>query len=259
MAQKMETQLQIRGLSRSFGGLKAVEDVSIDVRKGAIQAVIGPNGAGKTTLFNCVAGSLAPDTGTVHFQSENVTGLPPYRIAYAGISRTFQNIRLFANMTVLENVLMGLHTQGKSGFFAGMLRLPGGRAEEARLRERALSVAEELGLAPICSRLCAGLSFGEQRGVELARAIVSGPSLLLLDEPAAGLNAHETHELAAKIQAIRNRGITVLLVEHDMSLVMEISEYVVVLASGKKIAEGTPREVQANAEVVLVYLGEEDA
>ncbi|MFH0921506.1 MAG: ABC transporter ATP-binding protein [Fibrobacterota bacterium] len=255
----METFLEIKGLCRAFGGLRAVDNVSFDVTTGVIQAVIGPNGAGKTTLFNCVAGSLRPDSGSVSFCGRDITGQPPHRIARAGISRTFQNIRLFSNMTVLENVLVGLHTRGCAGFLAGMLRLPSAKREEKQLRAQGESVVKELGLSEIRDRPCAGLSFGEQRGVELARAVVSRPKLLLLDEPAAGLNMHETHALANRIKSIRDSGITVLLVEHDMSLVMDISERIVVLASGRKIADGTPKDIQANPEVVRVYLGDDDA
>ncbi len=250
--------LEVRGISRAFGGLKAVDDVSFEVASGEIKAVIGPNGAGKTTLFNLIAGALAPDSGEAYAGGLPIHGLEPYRIARHGIARTFQNIKLFPRMTVLESVMVGAHLSGSSGVFATMLRLPASRREEKALRERSMQVLEFTGIAHLAHEDAVSLAFGRQRVVEIARALAAGPALLLLDEPAAGLNIHETNEISEMIMKIRGGGTTVLVIEHDMSLVMNISDSIVVLSSGKKIAEGGPRDIQRNEEVVRVYLGEED-
>jgi branched-chain amino acid transport system ATP-binding protein len=251
--------LHVTGLGRRFGGLQAVGDVSFGVAAGSITALIGPNGAGKTTLFSLVAGSLTADTGEVHFDGRRIDRLRPHQIAALGLARTFQNLKLFAGMTVIENVMLGCHTRGEAGFWAAALRWPATVREERQIRERALATLDRVGLADCAHTEATSLSFGQQRAVEMARALASEPRLLLLDEPAAGLNMHETERLAEEIAAIRGQGITVLLVEHDMSLVMGISDVIVVLDSGRKIAEGTPSEIQKNEDVVRVYLGQDDA
>lgn len=247
--------LEVRGLSRSFGGLRAVDGVSFEAEANRITAVIGPNGAGKTTLFNLIAGSLRPDSGTVVFDGRDITGLKPYRVARCGIARTFQAIKLSGGMTALENVMIGRHTRSRAGFLSGMLGAPWTWAEEKSIKAEAMKAIELLGISAYAREKSAGLSFGIQRSVELARALASEPKLLLLDEPASGLNNRETRELADLIRRIRDMGIAVLVVEHDMSLVMDISDEVVVLNFGKKIACGTPREVQRDESVIEIYLG----
>ncbi len=251
--------LTVTSLCRSFGGLKAVDDVSFSVEKGSIKAVIGPNGAGKTTLFNCISGTIKPDCGSIMFEEQSLFGLPPYAVAERGVSRTFQNIKLCAHMSVLNNVQLGCHRHGKTGMLGGMASLPGARAEEKRNRIKALQAMETLAIEYMAEADASNLSFGQQRSVELARALACEPKLLLLDEPAAGLTMHETTALAALIGRIRDRGITVLLVEHDMSLVMEISDEILVLSNGQRIAEGKPHDIQTNPEVIRVYLGEDNA
>ncbi len=255
----MTALLDVRGLSRSFGGLRAVRDVSFRVEKGTVKALIGPNGAGKTTLFHLVSGFLPPDAGTVALRGEPIQGLPPHRIASLGVSRTFQHIRLFAQMTALENVMVGRHVRSRAGFLAGMLHLPFTRGEEREIEREAREALAFVGIPELAHVEATSLSYGQQRAVELARALASGPELLLLDEPAAGLNMRETSELARLIGRIRDRGITVLVVEHDMGLVMNVSDEVVVLSYGEKIADAPPRAVQRDPEVIRVYLGEDDA
>jgi branched-chain amino acid transport system ATP-binding protein len=248
--------LKVDNLHKHFGGLHAVNGVSFEVQEGTIKAVIGPNGAGKTTLFNLICGALPADSGTVAFAGQPILGMKPCQIAAAGISRTFQNIKMFPGMTALENVMVGLHTKSKAGFWAGMLHLPASRREEKRIRNRAYELLELLEIAQFADIEARSLAFGQQRAVEFARALASDPPLLLLDEPAAGLNIYETAEVARLICKIQQQGITVLLVEHDMSLVMDISDEIVVLSFGQHIAEGTPREIQHNQEVIQIYLGE---
>ncbi len=254
----MTPHLEVSAVSKRFGGVHAVKDVSFQVRTGTIKAVIGPNGAGKTTLFNIVSGFVAPDAGVIRFEGAPIHGQPPHRVAARGLSRTFQNIRLFSQMSALENVMVGRHLRGRSGFLAGMLRLPWTRREEAELRDRALDAMEFLGIAGLADADATSLAYGQQRAVELARALASDPRMLLLDEPAAGLNMRETRDLARLITRIRARGITVLLVEHDMSLVMDISDEVVVLSYGERIADDLPGAVQRDPQVIRIYLGEEE-
>lgn len=251
--------LEISSLSKSFGGLQAVSDVSFSVPKGIIKAVIGPNGAGKTTLFNLITGNIKASAGKVSFLGQPIQGLPPFRIAALGMSRTFQNIKMFAGMTALENVMVGHHVKSRAGFLAGMFPLPQTIKEERRIRQSAFELLELLDIAQFADTDASSLAFGQQRAVELARALASEPAMLLLDEPAAGLNIYETAELARLITKIRDRGITVLLVEHDMSLVMDISDEIVVLSFGIKIAEDTPHAIQTNKEVIQIYLGDSDA
>ncbi len=251
--------LEINGLDRSFGGLHAVNNVSFNVEQGVIKALIGPNGAGKTTLFNLLAGHLRPDRGEVLFNGCSIYRLSPDKIAEQGILRTFQNIKLFPGMTVIENILVGLHTKGKSGFLKNMVKWPGLKREEKALTNRAHEMLEFFDLEDCSNTEVSQLSFGRQRAVEFARALASNPRMLLLDEPAAGLNISETRVLAGQIKKINESGTTILIVEHDMSLIMEISQEIVVLSYGVKIAEGSPTEIQKNPEVVRVYLGESDA
>jgi branched-chain amino acid transport system ATP-binding protein len=249
--------LEVSGLTKRFGGLDAVKDVSFRVERGTVKALIGPNGAGKTTLFNLVSGFLAPDAGAVRLRGEAIQGSPPHRVAALGLSRTFQHIRLFSRMTALENVMVGRHVRSRAGFLAGMFHLPWTWSEERALARRAREALEFVGVGDLADAEATSLSYGQQRAVELARALASEPDLLLLDEPAAGLNMRETVELAKLVGRIRERGITVLVVEHDMGLVMNVSDEVVVLSYGQKIADAEPRAVQQHPEVVRVYLGED--
>lgn len=251
--------LEIKNINKRFGGLRAVNNVSFSVEQGSIKAVIGPNGAGKTTLFNLIAGNLPLNSGTVHFQQQPIHGLKPFQIACRGISRTYQNIKIFHGMTALENVMVGCHTCSKAGFLAGMFNLPGTGQEEKNIRLKSLELLELLEISAYAEVEAASLSFGQQRAVEFARALASDPQLLLLDEPAAGLNIYETAEVAKLITKIQAQGITVLLVEHDMSLVMDISDEIVVLSFGEKIAEDNPAGIQKNKEVIQIYLGDDDA
>jgi branched-chain amino acid transport system ATP-binding protein len=250
--------LKVTSLSKRFGGLQAVKDVSFTVGRGMIKAVIGPNGAGKTTLFNLVSGFLAPDFGTILFQNRPLHGKSPFEVAGHGMSRTFQHIKLFSRMTALENVMVGRHVRSRAGFLAGMLSLPWTRREEQEVRDHALAAMDFLGIAPLADVEATSLSYGQQRLVELARALASEPEMLLLDEPAAGLNMRETADLARLITRIRDRGMTVLIVEHDMSLVMNISDEIVVLSYGEKIADDKPLAVQRDPHVIRVYLGEDE-
>lgn len=242
-------------MSRSFGGLKAVNDVSFSVQPGLIKSVIGPNGAGKTTLFNLISGMLTADSGVVRQNGKEITRLQPHRITEMGICRTFQTTKLFSRMTVLENVMVGRHPRTKAGFLSGVLNLPWTWKEEREIRERSFELLDSLGLTDTAEDLASNLPFGKQRRLEIARALATEPSLLLLDEPAAGLNIYETREMADLVLKIRKWGITVLLVEHDMSLVMDISDEIVVLNYGSKVAEGRPEEIQRDSEVIRIYLG----
>jgi branched-chain amino acid transport system ATP-binding protein len=250
--------LEVEGVSKRFGGVRAVNDVSFRVEKGMIKAVIGPNGAGKTTLFNMVSGFVAPDAGTITFAGKPMHGEPPHRVAARGVSRTFQNIRLFPGMSALENVMVGRYLRARAGFLAGMLGLGRAAREDGAARERALEVMGFLGIADLAGVEATSLAYGQQRAVELARALASDPEMILLDEPAAGLNIRETRDLSALITRIRGRGITVLLVEHDMSLVMSICDEVLVLSYGEKIADADPPTVQKDPQVVKVYLGDDE-
>jgi len=254
----MSALLQVTRLNRFFGGLHAVADVSFSVKEGAIKAIIGPNGAGKTTLFNLISGSMEPSSGETHFQGELITGLKAHGIAMRGLARTFQNIKLCPHMSVLENTMLGRHTRSKAGFIAGMLNLPWTWREESEIREESLKILKLLSLEDLSDTEASSLPFGRQRATEFARALAAEPKLMLLDEPASGLNLQETEELAELILKIRDLDMTVLLVEHDMSLVMDISDEIVVLNYGEKIAEGTPSEIQKNREVIRIYLGEDE-
>ena len=253
-----DTLLELVSVHKRFGGLHAVDDVSFKVRTGAIKAVIGPNGAGKTTLFNLIAGNLPVSAGAIFFGGQEIQGKKTHQVACLGMARTFQNIKLFHGMTALECVMVGRHARSRAGFFSGLFGLPGSRKEERAIRAKSLELLEMFNIAQFAGVEATSLAFGQQRAVEMARALAAEPKLLLLDEPAAGLNIYETAEVARLICAIRDMGITVLLVEHDMSLVMDISDEIVVLSFGRKLAEDTPVHIQNNAEVIRIYLGEDD-
>lgn len=251
--------LEIRDLSKSFGGYQANSDVSTTVQAGSIHAVIGPNGAGKTTLFNMVSGVLPPTSGSVWFEGRQLTGLRPDRIARLGLVRTFQGVRLFGAMTVLENVQTGRHIRTRSDLLAMFLRVPGreGR-QEAATRERSMQLLEMVGLARQADAIASDLALADQRRLEIARALATEPRMLLLDEPVAGMNPTEVNEAAQLIRRIRDSGVTVLLTEHHMSLVMSISDRITVLNYGRKIAEGSADEVRRDPLVLEAYLGTEE-
>ncbi|MCQ9184489.1 ABC transporter ATP-binding protein [Streptomyces sp. IBSBF 2953] len=246
--------LEARGVIMRFGGLTAVRDVDLTVNTGEIVGLIGPNGAGKTTFFNCLTGLYVPTEGKVSYKG---TVLPPkpHLVTDAGIARTFQNIRLFANMTVLENVLVGRHTRTKEGLWSALLRGPGFRKAEAASRERAMELLEFIGLAHKADHLARNLPYGEQRKLEIARALASEPGLLLLDEPTAGMNPQETRATEELIFAIRDQGIAVLVIEHDIRFIMNLCDRVAVLVQGEKIVEGPAEVVQADERVIAAYLG----
>ncbi len=247
--------LELHDVSLAFGGLKAVDRVSLSVPRGAVKAIIGPNGAGKTTLFHLISGFLTPQGGSIRFEGEEIQGRPAYVLASRGISRTFQLVQLFDRMTVLENVMVGRHRLSRAGILAGALRLPWTVTEEQAIRARALEALEFVGLADRAHHRAAILPLGLKRLLEIARALAAQPALLLLDEPASGLDAVETERLKDMILALKDQGITILLVEHDMSLTMEVAEEIAVLNYGKLIADGSPRAVQKNPEVIAAYLG----
>jgi branched-chain amino acid transport system permease protein len=249
--------LEVRGLRKAYGGIKALQNVDLTVRAGSIVAVIGPNGSGKTTLFNLITGMVKPDAGTVRLAGADITGLAPHLIVERGIARTFQNLRLFANMTVTDNVLVGTHARTATGALGAVIRPPRVRREEEAARKRALSVLAIFGnrLLPRVAHLARTLSYANRRRLEIARALVSEPALLLLDEPTAGMNPTETLELTDQIRSLRERGITILLIEHKLNVVNEIADTVIVLDHGEKIAEGAPEEVHRNEDVLSAYLG----
>lgn len=247
--------LEIQGIGKAFGGVQALEDVEFHLEKASINGLIGPNGAGKTTLFNVITGIFPPDSGQVRFAGKSIQALEVHERVRTGIARTFQNVELFESMSVLENILVGMYTRTRSGMIESILRLSHTRREEKQARDRAMELLEFVGLQDYAHQKSSDLPFGWQRLVELARALAAEPRLLLLDEPAAGLNISETNQLGDLILEICSRGITILLVEHDMSLTMSISDQIVVLDQGKKIAEGPPRDIQANEAVVEAYLG----
>ncbi|MCE5336005.1 MAG: ABC transporter ATP-binding protein [Desulfobacteraceae bacterium] len=249
--------LRLEEISRSFGGIQALNDVSFEVAPGAIHALIGPNGAGKTTLLNVITGSCPPDTGAAFLGDCRLNGRKPHERVSLGIARTFQNIELFGSMTVLENVLVGRHVKTRCGFFGAMAGLPGCSLEERKARQRAHELLDFVGLSEAADWRSTDLPFGWQRFLEIARALATGPKVLLLDEPASGLNPVETSTLCDLLRKIRENGVTLLLVEHDMNLVMEISDRVFVLNHGMKLADGTPCEIQANEAVISAYLGRE--
>ena len=252
-----EVVLAVKGLVKQFGGLRAVDGVDMVVRRGEIQALIGPNGSGKTTILNMLSGLYGPTGGAIMFKGHDVAGWRPHRITDRGIARTFQNIRLFGELTALDNVLIGQHARSKAGVVRSIVQPPSQKTEEAALRASALEALAFVGLQGKELAIAKRLPYGQQRLLELARALVSQPELLLLDEPAAGLNGQETEALVELLYQIRDRGVTILLVEHDMSLVMNVSDHITVLNFGKKIAEGPAAQIEANQEVIDAYLGTE--
>ncbi len=260
--QNNQTILEVSGLTMQFGGIKALDKLDLRIRHGEIAALIGPNGAGKTTFFNCLTGIYKPTSGTIRVQrpgreSKRLNGLKPNKVTEQGLARTFQNIRLFQDMSVLENVMIGCHCRTKARVLGAIFRDKGTRKEEKEVVARSYSLLEKIGLAELADEFAKNLPYGAQRKLEIARALATDPALLLLDEPAAGMNPQETAELDDLITEIRDDGISILLIEHDMKLVMSLSDHIFVMDYGKKIAEGTPNEVRNNPEVIKAYLGDD--
>lgn len=255
-----KTVLKIEDVTIKFGGLTAVGNFNISVEEGTISSLIGPNGAGKTTCFNIITGFYRPTSGRVIFMDKDITGMPPHEVCKAGIARTFQNIRLFAGGTVLQNVMTACHVRQKSQWWMAPLMLPGFVREEKEMREKSMSLLESVGLGHLAGEIATGLPYGAQRRLEIARALATAPEFLLLDEPAAGMNPQESRELMDFIRQIRDKfHLTILLIEHDMKVVMGVSEWIRVLDYGQLIAEGTPAEIRSNARVIEAYLGKEAA
>ena len=247
--------LVVTGLSKNFGGLRAVSELSFTVEEGQIFSIIGPNGAGKTTVFNLITGIYRPDDGRLWLHGEDIAGKPPSALAAQGLTRTFQNLQIFFNMTALENVMVGADRTAETGFASALLRLPAVRRRDARACEQAIGLMQRVGLAAYLGADAASLPYGALKRLEIARALATRPKLLLLDEPAAGLNRSETKEIDALIRSIAEDGVTVILVEHDMRLVMGISDRILVLDRGARLAEGSAQEIGRNPDVVRAYLG----
>ncbi|PWC45931.1 ABC transporter ATP-binding protein [Azospirillum sp. TSO22-1] len=255
VAERTSPLLRVENLSREFGGVLAIQDLSFTLPKGRIVSIIGPNGAGKTTLFNLITGVYTPTYGRILFDGRDISGLPPFKLAARGMSRTFQNLQIFFNMSALENVMVGRHLHLDRGVLAALFRLPRLVRKDKEARELAAELMREVGLSKYIDAQASAMPYGALKRLEIARALAAEPKMLLLDEPAAGLNGTESREIDELIKRIAARGITVVLVEHDMKMVMGISDHILALNYGRKLAEGTPAEVSANPDVIAAYLG----